>query len=411
MKKILIIGAGAQGGPCASILARDKSVSEIVLGDIDLGLVNRVKEKIRSDKITAVKLDAGKIGDIERAARGVDVIINLTLIRFNLNIMKAALKGGMHYVDSASGEPIWTQLTENRPLELDTEFKEAGLTALIACGGAPGITNVLTRYICDKLDHVDEIHVRVGDKLLEKPEGVVRTWEPTWCPEVALTDYADEPPVFEDGEYKVYPPFSGCEEYNFPDPVGSLLVCHHAHEEAVTLPRFIGKGIKYCDFKYPIDPVAGSFVKMGFASTEPIEVKGVKVVPMDVLMRLVKHPVDTFLIENEDTAKLSPKSAHPYVVEIKGRKSGEDVKYKIWWPYSLFTNAEERLELYRKFGTAKIAVALPAIVGAKMCMEGDTKKGVIAPECLDPVEFLKVMAEVGWPMKFHEVCLKEVSIS
>ena len=35
-KKVLIVGAGAQGAPCASILARDKDVSEIVLGDIDL---------------------------------------------------------------------------------------------------------------------------------------------------------------------------------------------------------------------------------------------------------------------------------------------------------------------------------------------------------------------------------------
>jgi len=37
MKKVLIVGAGAQGGPCASILARDKDVSEIVLSDIDFG--------------------------------------------------------------------------------------------------------------------------------------------------------------------------------------------------------------------------------------------------------------------------------------------------------------------------------------------------------------------------------------
>jgi saccharopine dehydrogenase-like NADP-dependent oxidoreductase len=36
MKKVLIIGAGAQGGPCTSILSRDDSISEILLADIDL---------------------------------------------------------------------------------------------------------------------------------------------------------------------------------------------------------------------------------------------------------------------------------------------------------------------------------------------------------------------------------------
>jgi len=36
MKKVLIVGAGAQGGPCASVLAGDEDVAEIRLGDIDL---------------------------------------------------------------------------------------------------------------------------------------------------------------------------------------------------------------------------------------------------------------------------------------------------------------------------------------------------------------------------------------
>lgn len=105
MKKILIVGAGAQGGPCASILARDKGISEIVLGDIDLNLANKVKEKINSDKIATIRIDAGRIEDIERAAKGASVIINLTLTAFDLNIMKGALKTGAHYVDTSFGEP------------------------------------------------------------------------------------------------------------------------------------------------------------------------------------------------------------------------------------------------------------------------------------------------------------------
>ncbi|GAH84760.1 unnamed protein product, partial [marine sediment metagenome] len=104
-----------------------------------------------------------------------------------------------------------------------------------------------------------------------------------------------------------------------------VLVCHHAHEESVTLPRFIGKGIKYCDFKYPIDPIAGALVKMGFAKPGAIDVKGVRVEPIDVLMKLVRHPVGTFLSEDQSTAKLPPKSAHFMVIEIKGAKSGEDI--------------------------------------------------------------------------------------
>jgi len=408
MKKVLIVGAGGQGGPCASILSRDKDISKIVLGDIDLDLANKVKNKIGSDKVTAIKLDAGRIEDIERAARGMDVIINLTLIQFNANIMRVAVASGAHYVDSATGAPLWTQLTKGQPLELDKEFKEADLTALIACGGTPGVTNVLTRYYCDKLDRVDEIRVRLGGKPLEKSREVVSAWDPGWAPRVALTDYADSPGVFEDGKPTIYPPFSGCEEYKFPDPVGPVLVCHHAHEESVTLPRFIGKGLKYCDFKYPIDPIAGAFVKMGFAKPGAIDVKGVKVEPIDVLMKLVRHPVGTFLSEDETTAKLPPKSVHFMVIEIKGARSEGDVTYKLIRPSA---TPEETLRLYRTFGTTRIGVALSAIVGAKMCLEGDAPKGVIAPECLNPGNFLKLMADMGAPVRFSEVCSKGVTIS
>ena len=412
MKKILILGAGAQGGPCASILARDKDVSAIVLADINIDLANKVKDKIKSDKITTMKVDAGKIEDIERAARGADAVINLVLPRFNPNILKAALSSGAHYADAALSMfgPTWNQLIQNKPLEFDNEFKEAGLTAVFACGATPGITNVLARRVCDKLDRVDEIHVRLGGRPLEEPEEIVTEWSTSWCPDEALENYEDEVDVFENGEYKRYPPFSAPEEYNFPEPVGPVLVTRHTHEEGVTPPRFIGKGLKYCDFKYPFDPIAGALVKLKLTSKEPVDVKGVKVAPKDLLMRLMKPPVNEFLVENENTVKLPPKFVGFVVMDIKGAKSGEDITYKLYWPYHLYTNLEEKLGFHRKFGTTEIGVAMPAIVAAKMSMHGDAPRGLIAPECLDPTKFLKMMADMGAPVKFQEVCSKEVSV-
>ncbi len=97
---------------------------------------------------------------------------------------------------------------------------------------------------------------------------------------------------------------------------------------------------------------------------------------------------------------------NPIVMEIKEAKSGEDVTYTLSWPYSLFTGSEEKLEFHRKFRATNIAVALPAIVGAKMCVEGGTREEVIAPECLDPIKFLKMMADMCAPVKLNEVLSK-----
>jgi saccharopine dehydrogenase-like NADP-dependent oxidoreductase len=419
--KVLIIGAGAQGGPCASILSRDDAVSEVILGDIDLALADKVKAKVGGKKITTVRVDAGKSSDIEKAAEGADAVINLTLTAFNFNIMQAALKVGAHYVDTSYGEPsimdiyardnILAQMIEKRPLELDREFKSAGLTALLGCGASPGIINVLARYVCDKLDRVDEIRIRLGRRALVPSTEVVTAWEPTWSPFRALWGYAVEPTIFEGGEYRKYPIYSGYEEYYYPEPVGMIPLVYHQHQEPISLPHFIGKGIKYCDFKYTIDARVGTLIKTGFASSDPVDVKGVQVAPIDVLMSLVRRPVDTFLSEDEKSAGLPLKVAGRVAIEVKGGKGAEDLEYKIVYSISLFETVEEKLELYKNFGASNVYVALPAIVGTKMAAEGHAQRGVIAAECLDPLKFLGMMTAMGAPVRFLEVCSKKAVIS
>ena len=106
MLKVLVVGAGAQGGPCASILAGDGGVGEIRLADVNFEVARKAAEKIDSSKILPLKLDASKKEEIVKAAQGVDVIINLTLLRFNDIIMEAAIASKAHYVDTACDTPF-----------------------------------------------------------------------------------------------------------------------------------------------------------------------------------------------------------------------------------------------------------------------------------------------------------------
>lgn len=263
--------------------------------------------------------------------------------------------------------------------------------------------NVMARFICDKLDRVEEIRIRRGVKSLRRSTEVVTAWTPTWSPFRALWGCAVEPIVFENGQYKKYPIYSSPEEYSFPEPVGPVLLTYHQHQEQVTLPHFIRKGIKYCDFKYPVDPLAGAFVKMGFASPDPIDVRGIKVVPRDVLLKLVAPPANTFFTENEVTAGQPLDKAELLLVEVKGTKSGDKVKYTVDTPSNFFRTANERLDVYRRFGTVTIGVALPAVVGAKMCVKGGPDKGVTCAECLDPDMFFEMIVDAGAPVSLHEV--------
>jgi saccharopine dehydrogenase (NAD+, L-lysine-forming) len=402
--KILLIGAGGQGGPCAAILAGDEQVSEIRLGDINFELAARVAEKISSSKVKPLKLNAADKDAVIRAAEGIDAVINLTLIDFNDNILEAALANNCHYVDTACNYPYLMHMAENKPLPYSSEFKAGGKTALIGCGATPGMSNICIRYVCDQMDEVDKIYLRAGYTQLGESQEVVSAWDPGWSPEIALDDFAKPPMIFEGGQYKTVPIFSRAEQYQFPEPVGSLLIASHSHEEPYTLPYYIGKGLQEVDFKYPVDPLAGAFVKMGFADDRKIEVGGISVVPRDVLMKLVPRPANAFLEENE--ASLAQSIDYAWIMEITvdGVRDGAVCSHRL--TDMALMDQDSKLSLLRKFGSSHIGVALPAVVGAKMCLDGAADSGVISSECLDPHIFFQKMADMGCPVAFDEKIVK-----
>ena len=402
MKRVLVVGAGAQGGPCASILAGESGVEEIRLGDIDLALAQRVADRIGSDKIEPIRLDASIENEVITAAQGMDVIVNLTHLKFNDVIMAAALAVGTHYVDTASNTAfLEAWISEDGP-KLDQEFKDIGKTALVGCGFAPGITNVLTRYACDQLEQVEKIIIRVGRRSATGSDEVVSEWRPTWSPEILLEDYSEEPMLLIDGEFVQVPIFSNPEVHTFPEPIGDLLLSSHMHEEPYLIPKFyLDKGLRHLDFKYPVDRLAGAFIKMGFASEKPIDIKGVQVAPVDVLMKLVKRPGNRFFQEDEETILQSDLTGI-LDIRVDGMREGQEVSYTVNYRFTDGPNHELQRQLFKTFGTTMVYVALPAVVGAKMCVNGEVESGVISPDSLDPTRFFAGMAERGVPFVFEE---------
>jgi saccharopine dehydrogenase (NAD+, L-lysine-forming) len=406
MVKALVVGAGAQGGPCASILAGEKDVKEIRLGDINLETAQRVAAKIGSPKIQPFKLDASNLDEVITGASGVDVILNFTLIKLNTIIMKAAWAAKAHYVDTAcSGTFLedWIELDEPK---LHADFMKIGKTALVGCGFAPGVANILTRYACDQMDRVEKIIIRAGRGYPGRSEEVVSAWKPTWSPEILLEDYADPPIMLRDGKFENVPIFSNPETYAFPDPLGEVLLSSHMHEEPYLIPKFyLEKGLKYLDFKYPVDKTVGAFIKMGFAKDEMIEVNGVKVLPRDVLMHLVQRPANTFLSEDENTI-MDSDLIGIMDISVDGQRDGECMSHIISYRFTDGTNKTRQRQLFKAYGTTMVHVALPAMVGANMCLKGKVGAGVLSPDSLDPQVFFKGMASRGVAFEFDETISK-----
>jgi saccharopine dehydrogenase (NAD+, L-lysine-forming) len=403
--KVLIVGAGGQGGPCTSILSKDDSVEEIRLVDIDLNVAERVAEKVNSEKIRIKKVDATNSDDVAKIAEGVDLVMDFVMPWMAPFVMKGALKAKACYVNTAFDTPFWEELVVGKPLSLHNEFKEAGLTALLGCGMSPGFINVLIRQQCDKLDTINSIKIRLGKHKTGGGEydDIIKPWNPGWAPIQALKDCADEAICFDNGEYCYVPPYDGIEKWQFFEPVGEKLVSHHSHEEPYSIPITIGKakGLKYCDFKYYVSYHPAALVSLGLASSEEIEVKGVKIKPIDVCAAVLPKAGNAFL--TEDTSKYEYLDSHVYMsmmAEIKGRKDGKEVSYIINCP-QMTTPGQK---IYDLFGTSLVGVALPAVTGGKMICEG-VDKGIIFAEQLNPDLFLSKMLATGYP---YEWTIKEL---
>lgn len=401
--KICIVGAGAQGSVVAKILAEDPEIDKVLLTDINTRLLQRVAKRIDSSKLLIEHVDASNMDALSKVLSDADVVVNATLPYYNLPIFHSALKNEANYMDFAEDWPIRKKFLEQ--LKTSDKWKKAGLTAVKHQGITPGVTNVLARYAADQLEKVEEIRIRTTWRNKSEEQEVVPTWSPGWSVEIALLEWTADPIVYENREYKTHPPFSGCETHKFPEPLGPATVCWVEHEEVVTLPEFIGKGLKYVDIKMDPDIIAGILINLGLAGKQLIEVKGAKVRPLDVLLKLAKPAIEMTEEWKRAYEDRTTKLQSCLAVQVKGEKGGQEMQEYVY----LNTSESDVREWLRRYGTTNCWVAIPAAATAKMLAEGEIKvKGVVSPECFEPEPFLRRLSKMGMGT-FRRITNKQVT--
>ena len=384
------MGTGAQGGTIAMRLNDEPNVEKIICADYDLKAAARYEKML--DKAVAVKVDARNVDEIVEASRGALLIVNGLPPDFNTNVMQAALKNNMHYQDMASGpvEDIDFVGAVKRQLALDEKFKAAGLSALINTGSAPGLVNVIARNAANKLDDLETIDIFIYDGIWTNR--FIPFW---WSPETAFGDMAAEPITFENGEYKHVPPFNNPEMIDFRG-LGPRRMVDHEHEEPVTFGLFF-TGLKRANFKYggPACELAESLFKMGLLGTEPVEVKGVSVVPLDLVCHLTPPaPSDPETIQEALSEGMALEEGAS-LIRVQGQKNGKSVCI------DNYINAPGLTESFEKYGITheSFLTGQAAFLFTKLFVNDKIDlKGVFPPEVLDPSAleyYLKEAAGLG----------------
>ncbi|MCD6390763.1 MAG: saccharopine dehydrogenase NADP-binding domain-containing protein [Dehalococcoidia bacterium] len=398
--KALIVGAGAQGLVISWVLTRSDDVSEVVLGDIDQGRLKDIVETNQSKKLKTAMVDASDTDGMARLMKDgkFDLVVNATLPAFNDNIMEACYEARVNYLDMATSE-YFPGGDENIPVEelkYAKKWEEASLKGLILAGSDAGTTNVMAKEAADELDEVDSIKIK--DYAITESEKPIVLWQP----QTYLGDLSS-PAVIWDNGYKKMPPFSGEEEYDFPPPIGCKgKVYYHSHEEPLVIPKFIGKPVKYVDFKMgePELMLWKSIVDLGLMSEDPIEVEGKKIAPRSVFFKLLPPtPKAKELIELVKSGKL--RSRLILTVDVDGKRVGKDWHYQLWTEGPDCATACERIP-----GASDVssATAISGAVFSLMMLRGQVKHtGIFPPEVFDKEErmiYFKVMRE--WGIKIHK---------
>jgi len=163
---VVLGGAGTIGRIVVRDLFDSNPRNRILIADFNEPAAHELAKSFRSPRLAAGFADASRPELLARLMRGHAVVVNCTQHDFNLQVMAAALAARVHYLD-LGGLFHWTR----RQLKLDQKFKQAGLTAVLGMGCAPGITNIMGHWAADRLERVHSMKIRVaGADILIGPQ-------------------------------------------------------------------------------------------------------------------------------------------------------------------------------------------------------------------------------------------------
>ncbi len=326
MKKIFLIGTGAQGSTVAQRMDEEPNVSEIICADYDIEAVNTLVGMLK--KARGMQVDANSKDSIVQAAKGCDIIVNALPLKFAPIVLEAALEIKADYQDFAATDVLVPDYVEGIKMlfsDFGPRFEAIGKTAIIGTGSAPGFVCVVARNAMRHLDSCDSIYFNIYEGVDAKR--FMPFW---WSPVTALGDMIDQSYAYINGEIVETDPHSLPIKRNYKGIDKEITLVEHAHDEAVYIGLNADKYFKGCKnafFKYGGIGVdfSGPLYRAGLLSKKKEVINGVEVVPFEVILKHIPaapkfaHEIKEILDEGlvSDTGAV--------VVEAYGQKDGKDV--------------------------------------------------------------------------------------
>ncbi|MHA2175019.1 MAG: saccharopine dehydrogenase C-terminal domain-containing protein [Candidatus Hodarchaeales archaeon] len=304
--KCLVLGAGLVGSTIALDLAMDQDM-DVTVADVNQSSL----DKLKPQHINVIQADLSDSQILKSEVMDFDIIVGALPGCMGFETLKSIIETGKNVVDVA--------FFAEDAFKLDKLAKDNNVTAIAAivdCGVAPGFSSIILGHLHSSLEKIDSYTCYVGGL------PVIREWPLEYKTRFSLSDVLEDyttPARFVvNGDLVVRPALSDPEIIDFPG-IGSLEAFNLDGLRTLTktfpdIPNKIEKTLRYPGHIEKMKLL----MELELFSHETIEVKGVKIKPIDLTTKLLFPKWN--LKEGEEDLTIMQ-------IIIKGEKQGRKVTY------------------------------------------------------------------------------------
>jgi saccharopine dehydrogenase-like NADP-dependent oxidoreductase len=350
MPRIVVLGGGLVGRVMALDLAREPDL-HVTVAERDASTLGRLK----ADGLAVTPLDLADDAAVRRAIAAADVVVGAAPGHMGFRLLRLVIEEGKPYADIAFMPEDF--------LELDARARERGVTAVVDCGVAPGLSNLLCGRAEHGFERVERMLILVGG--LPKRRVWPFEYRVVFSGVDVIEEYLRPARWVEGGRLVTRPALTDVEPVDLPrvgtveafntDGLRSLAQTLHAPNMKEKTLRWPGHVEKMRMLR-----------ETGFLSLEAIDVGGARVRPYDVTTRLL---FDAWHLA-EGEADLTVMR-----IEATGTLGGRDTT----WTWDLYDEADPVTGYHSMARTT----GFPCAIAARMLARGELRRpGVQPPERL-----------------------------
>lgn len=347
--QITVLGAGMVGSAIARKLAEDKRFALTVV-DRSPQALSDLEQRA---PVRTVCLDLLAAENVGRLAAAADLVISAVPGFMGFATLKTVIEAGKNVIDIS--------FFEQDAFDLDALARLKGVTAVVDCGVAPGLSNIVAGFAFTQLDEIDLIDITVGG--LPQARHWPFEYKAVFSPMDVIEIYTRPAWLVENGREVARPALSGVELLDFRG-VGTLEAFNT--DGLRTLRRTLrAPNMRERTLRYPGHAnLMRVFRESGFFSAEAIDIRGQRVRPIDLTSRLLFEQWQLRKGEADMTV---------FQTVIEGRKGRQRLRLS-YDMVDRFDEATETTAMARTTGYTCAAVARQVLEGCY------TQKGICAPE-------------------------------